>query len=176
MSIIDRRVQEKGHVLDEHAPLLFKAYLTARKDDPVTKSRENLYAPFYVWRDTDGMRDFVSSTGFVGLAQSFGWPQVLTWPAVVSLQVVEALSGAKFASKEVVGIAPFADLQQLRRAERELSRVTIEENHALLAFSAFEPDGWTLVRLRMYSTTPPATNAMTSQTYDVLHVSIPTSG
>ena len=58
MGIVDRRIAEKGPSLDNFPNLKFKAYLTARRAD-AGRSRENLYAPFYVWDHADGLNDFV---------------------------------------------------------------------------------------------------------------------
>ncbi|WP_425351529.1 DUF4865 family protein [Phyllobacterium brassicacearum] len=73
-----RRIAEKGHLLDKFPNLRFKAYLTARSGDG-TQSRENLYAPFYLWNHEDGLNDFLCGEGFVGVTRSFGWPMVRTW-------------------------------------------------------------------------------------------------
>ena len=48
MSIIERRIRDKGPLLDRFPGLGFKAYLYAVADDTATGGRENLYAPF--WR------------------------------------------------------------------------------------------------------------------------------
>jgi hypothetical protein len=173
MSIVDRRIEEKGHALDNHSPLAFKAYLTARKDDPVTHSHENLYAPFYLWRDCEGMRDFISCAGFVGLVNSFGWPCVRSWPAIICAEQGGGLSLAKFASREITPITPFADLETLQRVERELASSAAQENHALLALSAFEATTWTLVRFRMWSDSKSLSSAANVQAYNVQHVSNP---
>lgn len=173
MSIVDRRIKEKGHALDTHQPLAFKAYLTARKDDPDTRSRENVYAPFYLWHDCDGLHDFIDCAGFAGLADSFGWPIVRTWPAVICTEQGAALSLAQFASREIVSIAPFSDLGELRRVERELALTAVQKEHAVLALSAFEPTAWTLVRFRLWRDAKSLPNAALVQAYDVQHVSNP---
>jgi len=173
MSIIDSRIKEKGHALDNHAPLAFKAYLTARRDDPITQSKENLYAPFYLWRDCEGMRDFISSAGFVGLVNSFGWPSVRSWPAIVCTGQGGELSLARFAQREIVPIAPFSNLESLQRTELQLSSVAVQDGHALLALSAFEPTTWTLVRFRMWRDAESLQKAAGVQLYNVQHVSNP---
>lgn len=173
MSIIDRRIKDKGHALDNHAPLSFKAYLVARKDDPITHSRENLYAPFYLWRDCDGMRDFISCAGFVGLVNSFGWPNVRSWPAIISVQREGEISLAQFASRELRSITPFTNLEELQRVESKLALAAVQESHALLALSAFEPTTWTLVRFRLWRDSQFLANAADVQAYNVQHVSNP---
>lgn len=173
MSIVEGRVREKGHALDNHQPLAFKAYLVARKDDPVTRSKVNAYAPFYLWHGCDGLRDFVCSAGFAGLVNSFGWPTVLTWPALICAEQGGALSLARFASREIVSLSPVTDLEALRREEYEAARTVIQEAHAVLALSAFEPTTWTLVRFRMWRDAMSLPHADGVQSYNVQHVSNP---
>jgi hypothetical protein len=173
MSIIDRRVRDKGHALDDHAPLYFKAYLVARKDDPITRSHENLYAPFYVWHDCKGMRDFICAAGFVGLVNSFGWPSIRSWPAIISTQQDGDLSLAKFATREIQQITPFANLQELLDVESNLSTVTVQQDRAFLALSAFEPTNWTVVRFRLWRDSKPFSKLVGAQAYNVQHVSNP---
>lgn len=173
MTIVERRIQGKGHALDEHQPLAFKAYLIARKDDPVTGSKVNTYSPFYLWRGCDGLRDFVCSAGFKGLVNSFGWPTVLTWPAVICTEQGGALSLARFASREIVSLSPFTDLEMLRREECEAARTVVQDAHAVLALSAFEPATWTLVRFRMWRDAKSLPRADGVQSYNVQHVSNP---
>ncbi len=173
MSIVERRVKEKGHALDEHRPLVFKAYLIARKGDPVTRSKLNAYAPFYLWHGCDGLRDFVCSTGFAGLVSSFGWPAVLTWPALICAEQGGDLSLARFASREIVSLPPFADLGALQREECESARTAVQEAHAVLALSAFEPTTWTLVRFRMWRDAASLPQTDAAQAYNVQHVSNP---
>lgn len=173
MTNVERRIQEKGHALDEHPPLAFKAYLMARKDDPVTGSKVNTYSPFYLWRGCDGLRDFVCSAGFAGLVNAFGWPAVLTWPAIICSEQGGALSLARFASREIVSLPPFTDLEMLRREECEAARAAVQDAQAVLALSAFEPTTWTLVRLRMWRDANSLPHADGVQSYNVQHVSNP---
>jgi hypothetical protein len=173
MSIIERRVKEKGHFLDNHPPLAFKAYLMARMDDPVIHSRENLYAPFYLWRDCEGLRDFISSAGFSGVSHSFGWPSVRSWPALICHEQEADLSLSEFASREILPVAPSSDLEALQRVERELATAAMQEGRALLALSAFEPTTWTLVRFRLWRDAASLPSAPNIQAYNVRHVSNP---
>jgi hypothetical protein len=76
MSIIDRRIRDKGPLLDGFPRLRIKAYLSARKQDA---GFENLYAPFYLWDEPEGVDSFLSSPGFAAVTQDFGWPSVQTW-------------------------------------------------------------------------------------------------
>lgn len=173
MSIIDRRVREKGAVLDHHKPLRFKAYLSARKGDTKTGSHENLYAPFYLWHDNNGMSDFLAGPGFQGLVGAFGWPSVRIWPGVITLKQAMSLENASFASRETLSIQAFSNLEQLHELEHDLAEQAVHQDGAKLALTAFEPTSWSLVRFRLWpdrETLPVLENA---QWYNVLHVSHP---
>ena len=119
MGIIDRRVLEKGHVLDDHAPLVFKAYGVARKGDEESRSEVNLYAPFYLWNDTEGLSSFICGPGFAGLVASFGWPTVRSWPAVLASQVSPHARSASFGVREIENVRPYTPLDRLKEQEAE---------------------------------------------------------
>lgn len=55
MQIIRDRVTRTGHLMDGYHGLEFKAYLI---QENAKGAPRNAYAPFYVWRDIDGMRQF----------------------------------------------------------------------------------------------------------------------
>ncbi|WP_309958150.1 MULTISPECIES: DUF4865 family protein [Variovorax] len=170
MDIIDRRVTEKGHALDNHKPLVFKSYTLARQGEATTKSNENLYAPFYVWHDTDGMNDFLCSEGFKRLVASFGWPIVRAWPLVVANEHAN-ISLGKFATREIVHLDPFTALDELRASESLKAKIAVESEGAVAAVSAFEPSTWTLVRFRAWSN--PRSGSANIQAYEIAHVSRP---
>jgi len=79
MESIEKRIEEKGHLLDGFSGLIFKAYLYSRKDVSSYKNPVNSYAPFYVWRDHHAMIAFIQSDGFKALCEQFGRPKVETW-------------------------------------------------------------------------------------------------
>ncbi|MFM2485222.1 DUF4865 family protein [Celerinatantimonas yamalensis] len=79
MDIIRRRISDNGHLLNGFPDLLAKLYLFARRDDPECQSAKNIYAPFYIWRQTQGMQDFLASKGFEALCEHFGRPHVNLW-------------------------------------------------------------------------------------------------
>lgn len=175
MTIVERRVQDKGSALDQHKPLVFKAYLIARKDDPVTRSHENLYAPFYLWHDNSGMSDFLRSKGFLGLVNSFGWPAVRTWPMVFAAERGPDITAARFATREVLRIEPFTSLDDLGSEEGRMAEKGVQGGEVLAAVTAAEPTTWTLVRFRLWREMSSLTNRTGTQAYNVLHVSNPSS-
>lgn len=166
MAIIRQRIADKGHMLDHFDGLLLKSYLHAERG---ASSSENLYAPFYVWRDSAAMQRFLGSEGFANLAKAFGWPSIRVWPVWDAYLSPEARH-ARFASRDIQPIASYAALDAEREASRESLQHDIERG-ALAAVSAFEPTTWTRVAFRLWDearTTPRA-----GQWYAVGHVSQP---
>ncbi|AGB72364.1 MULTISPECIES: DUF4865 family protein [Rhizobium] len=172
MAIIDRRIREKGPLLDNLPGLKFKAYLTARKGDVVTGSRQNLYSPFYVWHEEQGLSDFVSGPGFSALTENFGRPQVNTWIAW-HVETSADIGSAKFATREVVAIDAETSLAELRAKEAEAAARAITNGEALASVVAFEPTHWTLVRFRLLAEPPENSAKSGLQTYNVGHLSLP---
>lgn len=162
MGIIERRIRDKGPMLDGFPHLRFKAYLSARKQ---RGRAENLYAPFYLWDHPDGLSNFLSSPGFVGLTRDFGWPTVKTW-IVWHAELAPDLSEARFASRESEAIPAYADLAQLRASSTERAK----GSNALADVTGFEPTSWTFLRFRLWRN-PPAEIA--GELYDVGHLSLP---
>ena len=169
MEIIRRRIADKGHLLDDFPSLCFKAYLYAEYGDDATPGEQNTYAPFYLWQDNEGMNAFLAGAGFAALARAFGWPSVRTW-SVWRADLAADLRVAARATRELVAIAGHAPLAELREAEAHAAQVDRAAG-ALAAISAFDPTGWTLLRLRLW---PDAHGAVAgARNYRVGHVSQP---
>lgn len=155
MAIIDRRIADKGHMTDGFPGLAFKAYLSAAGEP------DNLYAPFYLWHDEEGLNRFLSGPGFVGLTRSFGWPTVRLW-SVWETRLGD-VARATHATREIAAIERHADLAALRA--RHAAEVSADG--ALASIAGFEPTTWTAVRFRLWDHRP-----IGGQSYKVGHVSV----
>ncbi|PKU25088.1 DUF4865 family protein [Telmatospirillum siberiense] len=173
MAIIERRIRDKGHLLDRFPRLRFKAYLSARKRDDGFTSAENLYAPFYLWNEPEGLNAFLTSPGFAVLARDFGWPVVRTW-VVSHAELGPELGEARFASREIVPIPPYSDLASFQRNAVTDAQTAVRAG-ALAAVAAFDPTAWTMVRFRLWRALPEGQEhrSQDHQTYRVGHVSLP---
>ncbi|BDU19809.1 DUF4865 family protein [Dyella sp. GSA-30] len=168
MAIIRRRIAEKGGMTDDFPHLAFKAYLSATRGDERLPSQENLYAPFYLWRNEKGMNAFLAGPGFAALCDAFGRPSIRLWP-VWQASLKPEMRDAVCATRELLPIAPYADLEALRQIERD--RALHDTAHgALAAVSAYEPGSWTMVRFRLWNELPPNP---AQQVYAVGHMSVP---
>lgn len=169
MTIIDRRIRDKGPALDGFPHLRFKAYLTARKRDGALASSENLYAPFYLWDQPEGMNDFLCGPGFAVLSGDFGWPVVRTW-SVWRAELGADLRAAKFATRREIPIKPHADLAALRQQAEGEAREAADRG-AVAAVAAFDPTAWTMVQFRLWQTLPKTEGS--AQSYCVGYVALP---
>lgn len=172
MNIIKQRIAAKGHLLDDFPGLIFKAYLTASKNAGTIDSRDNLYAPFYVWEDNEAMNRFLAGEMFAGLVQAFGWPTVKIW-SVWDCQTSSDMAKARYATREITHIAPYASLSDMRDRETANVRATRKNRGALGAVSAYEPTTWTLVRLNLWSNLDDEPPRPEVQRYEIGHISIP---
>lgn len=77
MQIIRNRVTQTGPLFDGYPGLEFKAYLIQEK---AKGAPQNAYAPFYVWRDIDGMRQFCwGEPGYSAIVRDFGRHPIQDW-------------------------------------------------------------------------------------------------
>lgn len=167
MGIIDRRIRDKGPLLDGFPRLAYKAYLAARKNDDGFQSAENLYAPFYLWDEPQGIDAFLSSPGFAALTRDFGWPSVQTW-LVWHAERGADLTAARYASREIETIRPYANLAETRDAAIAEAR---SRTGALASVVGFDPTGWKQVRFSLWASLPAQTKD--AQLYTVGHVALP---
>lgn len=168
MAIVERRIAEKGPLLDDFPDLKFKAYLSAARS---AGAPENLYAPFYVWENGAGMSEFLCGPGFAAVSGAFGWPQVRTWTVWSALQS-DAIAQARFATREIAPVAPYAALGEIRERESETAQETVTRRGALAAVAGFEATQWTLVRFRLWGERP-ALADQAGELYRVGHLSRP---
>lgn len=172
MSIIDRRIADRGHMTDDFPGLVFKAYLSSRKTEAAGRASENRYAPFYLWQSAAPMSDFLSGAPFVGVTQSFGWPSVKSW-LVWDVVLGPHLAGARFASRESIPIDPHTRLEELKSSEIRLARERMERHGAVAAVVGFDPSTWNLVRFHLWEQLPAPGLVADSCLYDVGHISMP---
>lgn len=171
MGIVRRRVADRGGVFDSVAHLAFKAFLISERG--VYGSHENAYAPFYVWRSEQGMLDFLLGPMFRGVSNDFGWPAVRTWTPL-ALTVGANVRAATHASRELVPIAAYGDLADLRALEQSLHADIVDKPTVVARVVAIDPTTWTLVRFVLWRESPADTTpAAGTQWYEVLHVSAP---
>ena len=169
MEIIDRRIREKGPLLDGFPRLRFKAYLSARKQDANLASAENLYPPFYLWDEPEGIDSFLSGTGFAALTRDFGWPSVQVWQ-IWQAKLASDLGAARYATRDIQAITTYAHLPELRERAIENAASAMQAG-ALAAIAGFDPTAWRQLQFCLWREVP--ATAENVQIYAVGHVSQP---
>lgn len=169
MAIIRRRIAANGHKMDGFPNLVFKAFLHASRNPQHPGAHENLYAPFYLWENNEGMTRFLASPGFAALTASFGWPAVKTW-FVWQSRLSPMLAQATIATRKIVQIAPFSDLAELQEVESRRVNEDVDEYGALASLIGFEPGTWGLVRFSLWRTCENNPDHVGTQVYEVGHL------
>ncbi|WP_084129693.1 DUF4865 family protein [Demequina sp. NBRC 110055] len=172
MTLIRRRVAERGHALDEYDGLVLKAYCMSEVG--VNGATANEYAPVYVWANTSRMGRFLwGGDGFQGIEADFGRPRVDLWP-VASMHLNAA--GAREATTAVFTRAPahvdetWADAADRLRTDANATALKRDARASVRALDAATGDaiGFDLLMGR-----PRRTDG---HVYEVAHVSAPTRG
>lgn len=171
MEIIRQRIASKGHLMNNFPHLEFKAFLYACRDGGRVISRENLYAPFYLWRNPAGLNTFLCGKGFAALTEAFGRPKVTIW-SVWHAELTSSFETATFATREIMSIAPQMELEQLQKLEIEQTMNDVREKGALAAIVAFEPTNWKMVRFRLWNSNRRDIDQPELQTYEVGYLAL----
>ncbi|SES43392.1 protein of unknown function [Pedococcus cremeus] len=169
MTVIHRRIAERGSALDHRAGLGLKAYLVR---DVADGSPSNAYAPFYLWTDPRALAAFHwEGQGFGGIVRDFGRPAVRTWvggrfrrgPAFEDTPLHATTLLVPFAP----GTDPADEVPSLDQRAAALSEQAATHSVAW----AVDPSRWEAVILRLATTPPSGGDAGTA--YRVGHLSAP---
>lgn len=168
MNIIRRRVETKGHALDDFPGLGIKAYLM--RECGVDGSPVNQYAPFYLWNAPTGMNAFLWGPGFQGIVADFGRPVVQYWTGIAYEEGVAATARARTAVRQRTPIEAGADLPKLT-AEAVYGTAQLAQEHGVLfAAAAIDPRTWELLTFSVWEHDTPKAPG---DRYQVLHLSQP---
>ena len=165
MEIIRKRVRNGGPRTDGFPGLGIKAYLIRERG--VDGSPVNQYAPFYVWRDISGMKEFLWGGGwFTRIVEDFGRPPVRHWTGVDFRPGPAGATTPVYATKHLEPLAPGVDPAEPVRAAREELGDLLPGVHSVAL--AVDPRQWELVRFTLWTETPPES---AGTRYQLLHLS-----
>ncbi|WP_306319678.1 MULTISPECIES: DUF4865 family protein [unclassified Streptomyces] len=168
MDIIRRRVETKGHLLDDFPGLAAKAYLMRVRG--VDGSPVNQYAPFYLWNSPAGMNAFLWGPGFQGIVEDFGRPVVQHWTCVAYEEGSADTAAARTAVRQRTPIEAGTDLPKLAAEAVEFTAQLALEQGVLYAASAIDPRTWELLTFSVWAHDTPKAPG---DRYQVLHLSRP---
>ena len=167
MQIIRDRVTRTGHLMDGYHGLEFKAYLI---QENAKGAPRNAYAPFYVWRDIDGMRQFCwGEPGYSAIVRDFGRHSIQDWTVH---QLVDGPADYSAARSLTVTTVPLPDgaapSHCIEGITADFLATTIDSTVARV--TAVDVTTWTAILVEL--STHEADQSSTGATaYEVLHVS-----
>lgn len=152
---------------DRMEDLHFKAFVLRERG--VLGASANGYASIYLWRSTDGFRDFVASPRFEVVTNSFGRP------AIDVRIVLDARRGpadeARFAVVEDNDIPSDGDLAKVAAAEIEANRSFAVRTEVVATLVALDAARWRLKRVSLLSEPPHARQGV--EIHQILHLARP---
>jgi hypothetical protein len=168
MSIIDRRVRERGSAFDALPGLALKAFLVRERGQ--LGSPVNQYAPFYLWHSPDAMARFLAGpSAFDGLIDSFERPAVRTW-VTTDFLIGKGASGAPAYATRSMSIIP-TDASAADFAGRAAGRASQSDSHQLHSTAVLLcPSRWELAVFTLWNSQPEVPDAVM---YKVLRLSSP---
>ena len=167
MRIIRERVRVNGHLMDGFVGLEFKAYLIL---DRTKGAFRNAYAPFYVWRDTNGMRSFCwGEPGYSSIVRDFGRHPIQDWTVHGLVHGPATHASARSLSIETVSlpveVAPSECIEEFA-----VGFLRSSDDDTVARVVAVDVTSWNLIRVEL-SVKEADQVSMNRTTYEVLHVS-----
>ena len=163
---IRQRVNQRKSLFDEHDGLVHKSFLYSEAD--------NLYAPFYVWKDVVEAQKFLFADLFKGVIDTFSRCRVRSWFTTDMAYGNRALTPA-FARREVDMIPPEMPLDKFLAEEKEAQNALLSNPNLYMHVVALDADRWEILRYSLWSDAQGAAKPLSDSyiNYEVLHVSEP---
>jgi hypothetical protein len=166
---IKDRVEARRGLFDVHAGLVHKSFLYNEK--------EQLYAPFYLWKDVGEARDFLLDDLFKGVVETFNRHRVRSWYVVSKACRGMDSAKATYARREIDLIPAEETLAHYLQTEKQAQEALMQNPALCMHVVAIDADRWEVMRFSLWldkaSSDKPAGDCI--QDYDVLHVSTPES-
>ncbi|WP_234117753.1 DUF4865 family protein [Clostridium hydrogenum] len=135
MKIIRRRVDNNGYKTDGFQDLKFKMYLITEKG--VNKNLQNSYCPLYIWKDSNGLNNFLFDGFYDNIITSFGWQKVSIGIPLID-KTTDKIKDSKYAFEIIKEIEPQESLKNLKdKIEKDI--INMESKEYLIIYN---PDKW----------------------------------
>lgn len=151
MSIIRKRISERGRQLDGYPNMQWKTYLWTEKSSNCSQCN-NSYAPFYLWENNEGLNSFLCSSGFKNLCHDFGRPNIEIW-SVSDYLSTKNMKTAKFLLRQIAPISSGQILSDLLHENAAFTKKAIQEGAASVV-TAFDPLKWRSLRITTWEQSP----------------------
>ncbi len=166
LDMIGKRVRERSKLFDAHEGLVHKSF--------IYNDREKIYAPFYVWRDAVGAREFLLDDLFKGVVEAFTRHRVRNWFVISHVYGNRAVKPT-YCLREIDVIAPEAPLDASVRVEMQAQEALIKNPNLYMHLLALDADRWEMLHFSLWKDKASAEKSGSDATmeYDVLHMSEP---
>lgn len=161
MEKVRERVRLNGFKTDGFKDLFIKAYLISQTNDNcITKT----YSPLYIWRNSEGMNDFIFNGYYDNIISSFGW-QNISIGITFSINTSSNIKRCEYVIEEYIDIEPRISLTNLNISKKfnTIDNVSAE-------FVIYNPDKWKCVKYSFVERIPDDIN-INGKIYEVLHIS-----
>jgi hypothetical protein len=147
MALIEDRARAKAPLFASLPGLELKAFLAA---SPADGARCNVYAPFYVWRHSTELADFLIGPLFGAVIDGFGRPAVLD-RQVLAFGVADQAAAPLVATFESMAADRGAQPAEIWQWEKWAQRGALSQPGLCAACSLLDTTSWTVTRVRFWA-------------------------
>ena len=159
MNIIRERVRENGHKMDGFKDLLFKAYLISVENSKNDIKKE--YAPLYLWKDSEGMNQFIWDGFYDNILKSFGW-QTISTAIPLAFEKKENFNSSRYC------VEITREISEVTQMERLSFSTTFDNSTSQLL--VYNPEKWQCKEYYFFEELPEQMEG--TNVYEILHLSL----
>ena len=159
MNIIRERVRENGHKMDGFKDLLFKSYLISVENSKNDIKKE--YAPLYLWKDSEGMNQFIWDGFYDNILKSFGW-QTISTGIPLAFEKKENINSSRYC------VEITREISESTQMERLSFSTTFE--HSTSQLLVYNPEKWQCKEYYFFEELPEQMEG--TNIYEILHLSL----
>lgn len=151
VAVMRKHVAARGAAFEQRDGLLFKAFLLRERGR--FGAAQNVYAPFFVWRETAGFWGFAAGEEFRGIVGVHGRVKISTW-LVMDARMAADIGSAdcRAATCEDIALDADYDLALRRHEEIATSEAMLAGEPAMLGrVVAVNTERWSLMRFTLWS-------------------------
>ena len=159
MNIIRERVRENGHKMDGFKDLLFKAYLISVENSKNDIKKE--YAPLYLWKDSEGMNQFIWDGFYDNILKSFGW-QTISTAIPLAFEKKENFNSSRYCVEITREISESTQIERLS--------FSTTFNNSTSQLLVYNPEKWQCKEYYFFEELPEQMEG--TNIYEILHLSL----
>jgi len=133
-----QHVSMRSPLFEGHPGLRHKFYLYDRE--------EHIYAPFYIWENSQVAQDFLLNNLFGGVIETFGRPRVRSWQ-VIEFEYGQSSEEPGFLCCSVDKVQSQQPLDKAMAREKQEHRDTLDKPGLFAHMILLDPDRWEIGRL-----------------------------